>query len=140
MAAASKVLADGEPPPRVILVVDDDVLIRLAIAEYLRECGFHVFEAADGAEAVTILNAAELAVDLVFSDVQMPRMDGFALAQWVQAHRPDTRVLLTSGDPGSVAQRANDLCQIGPVVPKPYDHAMLAQRIRRMIGRAESGS
>lgn len=81
MAAASKVLADGEPPPRVILVVDDDVLIRLAIAEYLRECGFHVFEAADGAEAVTILNAAELAVDLVFSDVQMPRMDGFALAQ-----------------------------------------------------------
>jgi hypothetical protein len=58
----------------------------------------------------------------------------------VQAHRPDTRVLLTSGDPGSVAQRANELCQIGPVVPKPYDHAMLAQRIRRMIGRAESGS
>jgi CheY-like chemotaxis protein len=131
--------ADGETPPTVILVVDDDVLIRLAVAEYLRDCGFHVFEAADGAEAVTVLSAAEVAVDLVFSDVQMPRMDGFALAQWVQAHRPETRVLLTSGDAGAVAQRANELCHMGPIVPKPYDHAVLAQRIRRMIGRADSG-
>jgi CheY-like chemotaxis protein len=140
MTAASKSVARDGSPPQVILVVDDDVLIRLAIAEYLRDCGFHVFEAADGVEAVTILTAAELAVDLVFSDVQMPGMDGVALAQWVQAHRPNTRVLLTTGDAAAVAQRANELCHIGPVVPKPYDHALLVQRIKRMIERAERGS
>ena len=75
-------LKPERPPPQVILVVDDEVLIRSVIAEYLRECGFHVFEAADGSEAIEILQGAGMPIDLVFSDVQMPKLGGFELARW----------------------------------------------------------
>jgi CheY-like chemotaxis protein len=106
------------------------------LAEYLRDCGFHVFEAADGIEAVTVLKSAEKPVDLVFSDVQMPGMDGFSLARWIRENQPNVQVLLTSGNPAITAQRAAELCHQGPVVPKPYDHAGLAQRIQRMLAHA----
>ena len=122
--------------PKVILVVDDEVLIRMAISEYLRECGYLVFEAADGEEAVTVLQATDKPIDLVFSDCQMPRMDGFSLARWIREHRPDVRVILTSGNPTVFAEKATDLCQLGPVEEKPYDHVALARRIHQMIARA----
>lgn len=128
---------DATSVPHVILVVDDEVLIRMAVAEYLRECGFHVFEAADGEEAVTVLTATDTAIDLVFSDVQMPGMDGFSLARWIREHRPGVQVLLTSGNPTSIAQKATDLCHLGPVEPKPYDHEPIKQRIQRMLARGD---
>jgi CheY-like chemotaxis protein len=121
------------------LVVDDEVLVRLAVGEYLRDCGFHVFEAADGNEAIEVLQAAELPIDLVFSDVQMPGLDGFGLARWIRENRPEVRVLLTSGNPAGVAAKATELCHEGPVVAKPYDHAALLQRIKRMLARANEG-
>lgn len=121
------------PVPHVILVVDDEVLIRLVIAEYLRECGFRVFEAADGDEAIKILQSAELPIDLVFSDVQMPNLDGFGLARWIRENRPQIQVLLASGNPAAVTAKATDLCHQGPVVPKPYDHAALLERIKRNL-------
>ena len=61
--------ADERVP--ALLIVEDEVLIRLSVADYLRDCGFKVFEAADAREALDIL-ATETAVDLVFSDVQLP--------------------------------------------------------------------
>jgi CheY-like chemotaxis protein len=123
------------PPLQVILVVDDEVLIRSVIAEYLRECGFHVFEAADGSEAIEILQGAGMPIDLVFSDLQMPKLDGFELARWVRQNRPEVQVLLTSGNPGIAAAKATDLCHQGPVVPKPYEHAILLKRMKRMLAR-----
>jgi CheY-like chemotaxis protein len=123
------------PPSRTILVVDDEVLVRLTIAEYLRECGFHVFEAADGEEAVAILQASERPIDLVFSDVQMPRMDGCSLARWIMEHQPGVRLLLTSGNPASFAARAHGLPLAGALEEKPYDHATLARRIQAMLER-----
>ena len=136
LIAANDLGLDPTFTPKVILVVDDEVLIRMAISEYLRECGFLVFEAADGEEAVTILQASERPVDLVFSDCQMPRMDGFSLARWVREHRPDVRIILTSGNPALFAEKAADLCQLGPLEEKPYDHVALARRIHEMIARA----
>ena len=122
------------------MVVEDEVMIRMAVAEYLRECGFRVFEAADGAEAVTVLQSVGAPIDLVFSDVQMPEMDGFTLARWIRENRPDVRVLLCSGNPAAIARKAADLCHLSPVVPKPYDHALLAQRIKQLIVNAERAS
>ena len=116
--------------PHTILVVEDDVFIRIDIADYLRGCGWHVVEAGTAAEAVN--------VDFVFSDVQMPgAMDGFDLAAWVRQHRPDLRIILTSG----VVQRteaATSLCDEGPI-GKPYDHDHLAQRIRHHLASTAAG-
>jgi CheY-like chemotaxis protein len=64
-----------------ILVVEDDVLVRMPIAHYLRDCGYKVVEAANADEAVTVLSHKETVIDLVFTDIEMPgALDGFGLA------------------------------------------------------------
>ena len=127
----------GEPDPAsppTILVVEDDVLVRNLVAAYLRECGFDVLEANGADEAVRVLQA-DVPVDIVFSDIQMPgSMDGFGLAQWVRRERPWLKVILTSGA-ARTAKEAGDLCEHGPVLAKPYDHAELERHIRALLAR-----
>ncbi len=127
----------GEPvsaPPPTILVVEDDVLVRSIVAAYLRECGFDVIEANGADEALRVLQA-DVPVDVVFSDVNMPgSMDGFGLAQWVRRERPWLKVILTSGA-ARTAKEAGDLCETGPVLAKPYDHAELERYIRSLLAR-----
>jgi len=116
-----------------ILVVEDEVLIRLVIAEYLRECGYRVIEAANADEALLVLSKSELAIDVVFTDVEMPgSMDGFALAQWSRSNRPDIDVIL-AGSVGRAVQAASELCDAGNNVPKPYDPKGIHDRIRRLL-------
>jgi CheY-like chemotaxis protein len=125
---------DAEEDPSTILVVEDEILIRLTVADYLRECGFHVLEASNADEAVRVLDAG-VEVDIVFSDIQMPGgMDGFALAQWIRQHHPRVRVLLTSGL-GRTTAVARGLCEENPLMPKPYDHGSLLERLKDMLGR-----
>lgn len=115
-----------------ILVVEDEILIRLVIADYLRGCGYRVFEASNADEAITLLQRPDLRIDLVFSDVEMPgEMDGFALAQWIRAHHPQTDVVL-AGSPNKAAAEAGALCEDGPL-PKPYHPQMVLDRIRRLL-------
>ena len=72
-------------------------MVRMPIAEYLRDCGYNVLEAADASEAIAAVDA-EGPVSLVFSDIRMPgKMDGVRLAEWFQSHYPEVPVLLTSG-------------------------------------------
>jgi CheY-like chemotaxis protein len=127
----------GEPvpaPPPTVLVVEDDVLVRNLVAAYLRECGFDVIEANGADEAIRVLQA-EVQVDILFSDVQMPgSMDGFGLAQWVRRERPWLKVILTSGA-ARTAKEASDLCEHGPFLAKPYNHAELERHIRSLLAR-----
>jgi CheY-like chemotaxis protein len=124
-----------DPKERIpaILVVEDEVLIRLVIADYLRECGFKIYEAGTAAEAIEILEAEKAAIDLIFSDVRMPgEMDGFALARWVRKNRPGLPVILTSGD-GKKSAAAKELCENEPFFAKPYDVAAVVAHIRGLI-------
>lgn len=84
-----------------VLLVEDEVLIRLVAADVLRDAGHAVVEAATGEEAVSLL-AAGVDIDLVVSDLRMPgAVDGLQLAAFVRAQRPDVPVLLaTSHWPG----------------------------------------
>jgi CheY-like chemotaxis protein len=115
-----------------VLVVEDEVLLRLVVAEYLRDCGFKVIEAADADEAVVVLKQPHLQIDVLFSDIEMPgSMDGFALAQWTRANRPGVEVILTGTVPRAV-NAAADLCEEGPM-PKPYEPQSVHDRIRRLL-------
>jgi CheY-like chemotaxis protein len=115
-----------------VLVVEDEVLLRLSIAEYLRDCGYKVIEAADADEAVLVLTQEQLQINVLFSDIDMPgSMDGFALAQWARANRPGLEVILTGTVPRAV-NAAADLCEEGPV-PKPYEPQLVHDRIRRLL-------
>src|SRR5262247_906112 len=72
----------GAPSSGVVLIVEDDVLLRLITAADLRHAGFEVLEAANAAEALTVLNS--VAVDALISDVNLPgNLNGLGLAHWV---------------------------------------------------------
>jgi DNA-binding NtrC family response regulator len=117
-----------------LLVVDDEVLIRLAISDYLRECGFKVIEAASAEEAIVVLEQSGKTIDLVLSDVEMPgSMDGFALSAWIRTHQPGLPVVM-AGSPSRAASAAAELCETGPQLSKPYDTQLLIDHIRRLLG------
>jgi CheY-like chemotaxis protein len=79
---------DNQADAPTVLVVEDEVLIRMATAEYLRGCGYRVVEVGSGDEAVAVLET-DIRVDVVFTDVTMPgALNGFGLAQWVRRERP----------------------------------------------------
>jgi DNA-binding response OmpR family regulator len=130
IAGSSTLDSAGE----TILIVEDEVLIRFDVADYLRTCGYRVIEAANATEAIAVLQSGRR-IDLVFSDVQLPgSMDGFALARWVRAHQPEIKVILTSGVSRS-AEVAGELCEEGPLEKKPYDPQHLLERIRSTLAR-----
>ncbi len=119
-----------------VLIVEDEVIIRISLSEYLQDCEFTVFGVSNAHEAQAILNGGRH-VDVVFTDVHMPgEMDGFALARWVRTNYPSVRVILTSGV-ARIARDAADLCDQADFVPKPYDHHQLADRIKSAIAKQD---
>ncbi len=141
MSIASKFLTPQPTTPSpTVLVVEDEVLIRLVIADYLRECGYRVHEAANAAEAIAVLESRMATIDIVFSDVQMPGdMDGFGLARWIRAHQPGVRVILTSSVERS-ADIAATLCEAGPLLEKPYEPQGVVDRIRQLIAKSAASA
>jgi CheY-like chemotaxis protein len=115
-----------------ILVVEDEILLRHVIAEYLRDCGYRVIEAVDADEAILVLQQSTVTVDVLFSDIDMPgSIDGFGLSQWTRSNRPDIEVVLTGSVPRAVNAAAT-LCEEG-AVPKPYEPQSVHDRIRRLL-------
>jgi CheY-like chemotaxis protein len=128
------------PDPKVrtptILIVDDEPLIRMALSDFLQECGFKTLEAADAAEAVQMVNSYAVVLDLVMTDIRMPgTMDGFGLAQWIRQNRPQLPVILCSGD-ARKADAAEQLCAGEPFLAKPYDFKVLIAQIRQTLDKA----
>jgi CheY-like chemotaxis protein len=118
-----------------VLVVEDEVLIRLMIAEYLREYGYRVIEARNGEEAKSILGNED-EVGVVFSDVRMPgSIDGLALARWISRNKPDIGILLTSAyvAPAEAAEAGPAAREL---LRKPYAPSEVLQRIRGLTGGA----
>jgi CheY-like chemotaxis protein len=123
---------NGHSTPATILVVEDEVLIRLAVADYLRDCGYRVVEASSGEEAQQILRTGE-PVEILFSDVDLGGgINGFELCRWTREHYPLIRILLTSGV-ARMSQEAQHLCD-GEFLNKPYSHSALSDQIKRLIG------
>jgi len=83
--------------PATILLVDDDEAIRRLIQRILQQQGFHVIEASDGAEALKVVSAYAEPVDLLLTDVIMPKVNGLMVAQLLSQERPGIGVLYMSG-------------------------------------------
>jgi CheY-like chemotaxis protein len=119
---------------RTVLVVEDDDLVRMPIAEHLRDCGYTVLEAGDAREAMILIDRAR-SIDLVFSDVRMPGpVDGFGLAHWLHHTHPSVRVLLTSGYNG-VRSMPRDGAGETRLIEKPYSQANVVRKIEELLGR-----
>jgi CheY-like chemotaxis protein len=128
MSGATEHVEIESPRRPIVLVAEDDVVQRAAVAEYLRRMGYTVIEAANGNEAFEVLRL-ECSADLVFSDIQMPMMSGIELARWVVENCPGIPVILTSGT------RLHEAVPGVSFLPKPYDFAALVERIRVLLGK-----
>lgn len=118
-----------------VLIVEDEVRIRMVISEYLRHCGYKVIEAANADEAIVVLQQMDLKIDVVLSDVEMPgSMDGFGLSRWIRQNRPGLDVIL-AGTLDRAAEAAGDLCEDGPTLAKPYEPQIVVDRIKQLLGR-----
>lgn len=117
----------------VILLVDDEPLIRMAAYDILTDCGAVVLEAENADEALRILKLRN-DIQLVFSDVNMPgTMDGLALLERVHELRPMVELILTSGR-GQYA--LSKLPDDGTFLPKPYNAFELgALATHKLAGR-----
>ena len=118
---------DGHIP--IILLVEDDVLVRFTTAETLRDEGYTVLEAVDAPEALALIGTGH-PLDLVLSDVRMPgEMDGATLSHAIKALRPNLPIALISShlDPG--------MTHAGEAfLSKPYEPAELLELVAKLVG------
>jgi CheY-like chemotaxis protein len=126
-------MAEEFPNPQCLIVADADVLIRNALAEYLRHCGYKVFEAATSDEVVIALEEGALKIDALLADAELAgRYNAFELRIWVRDHYPDVDVVL-AGNIDSAAGAAGQLCDDGPHLRRPYDPESVAAHIKRLL-------
>jgi CheY-like chemotaxis protein len=117
----------------VVLIVEDELLLRMNAVEMIEAAGFEVVEAANADEAIEILEARR-DIGVVFTDIQMPgSMDGLKLVRAVRGRWPPIKIVATSGHVG-VAQ--TDLPEGGRFLPKPYSPGQIMDVLRELtVGR-----
>jgi CheY-like chemotaxis protein len=119
--------------PVAVLVVDDDPAVRSVLCRTIAAAGYTVHAAADGLEALTLL-AAGLSIDVVITDLRMPRMDGRHLSAELGVKYPHVRVLFISGYDAHLG--SVDL--LGPVLPKPFRSETLIESVQKVLARQRS--
>lgn len=129
----------GSEYPRTVLVAEDEILVLALLADALEEEGFRVLSAANGAEALRALEDAEREgghVDVLFTDVNMPGIDGLELARRARAMRPDLPIIYASGRSHCIAR--DDCVEGGRFLPKPYVPAQACAEVASALtgGRA----
>src|SRR5262249_25956262 len=116
-----------------ILLVEDDEAVRNLGRESLRKFGYTVIGARNGAEGLDRAMACQGAIDLLITDVIMPRMNGGQLASRIRQLRPDLRVLYQSAHTGEVLLQQgityDDMC----FLQKPFTQLELARRVRALL-------
>ena len=115
-----------------VLLVDDEQEIRALVRDGLQRCGYTVFEAATGAEALQICRAGIAEIDLVLTDVIMPQMSGPKLIQEMRRVRPGLKALFMSGYAEECFSWADDSAQPAAAncISKPFALTELTRRIR----------
>ena len=118
----------------VVLIVEDEFLLRWPASEYLRDSGYRVIEASSVSEAMVVFSS-NTRVDAVFSDINLQgELTGHALARWLDKHYPAVPMLLTSGDKAAAAASVSTGATRA-FISKPYLLADVDQRIKALLPR-----
>lgn len=132
-------MIDSLPAPskdehiRIVLLVEDESLVRMDVAHQLRTSGFTVIEAVDGQEALQVLESA-LRVDMVITDLRMPRLDGAELVRKIRSHYSHLPVFMTAGQPPS--DDVHGL--LDGFFLKPFDVAKVVSHLRALLPAAQA--
>ena len=124
-------MSEANNPPAVLLV-EDEVLIRMMLVEALQDAGFAVVEAQNADAAVAALTGGRT-INAVITDVKMPgAMDGIGLARWMREHAAEIPIILVSGFPFEA-----DLWPINPkiaiIVKKPYEPEEVVGWVKSLV-------
>ncbi len=114
-----------------ILVAEDEAMLRAIAVEMLEDAGFSVFQAGDGEEALALLKSNP-GIEVLVSDIKMPRMDGYSLAE--AGLRPELKILLMTGyaqDPPPALLRAREI----HTLHKPFNLERLCELVGEMTAR-----
>lgn len=122
-----------------VLVVDDETAVRRFAVRVLQREGYEVLEAADGLEALEMIRAGKVTVDLIVSDIVMPRMNGVELMQAVTGFDPEIPVVLMSGY-ATAALSELGIATPCSIVPKPFPAERLLAEVHRCVRSRGGGS
>lgn len=124
---------DHSVVPAVILVVEDEMLLRMRAVDMVEDAGYTSVEAVDADEAVAILESRS-DIALVLTDIQMPgSMDGLKLAHWVHERWPPIRIILVSGQ---LKLSSNEIPADSRFFGKPLEAGEMIAQMQEMIGHA----
>jgi two-component system, cell cycle sensor histidine kinase and response regulator CckA len=118
------VIGDASGMGRTVLVVDDQEVVRDVIRLTLESAGYTVIAAASPSDAIE-LACVEAEIDLLVTDVVMPEMDAFELAERISSKLPGVRILYTSGYTDAAAE--------GPFIQKPFTPAQLVAKVHAVL-------
>ncbi|WP_321475071.1 chemotaxis protein CheB [uncultured Paludibaculum sp.] len=132
-SAPAMSIADAPRGTEVILLVEDEAIVRILARRILESFGYVVFEAADGREGLTFCETHPGQIDLLLSDVVMPELGGRGLAEGAMKVRPGLKVLFMSGHTQDTVLKEGIL-KGTPFLQKPFTPVMLAQKVRETLG------
>jgi two-component system cell cycle sensor histidine kinase/response regulator CckA len=127
---ASPKLAIGS---ETILLVEDEDIVRSLSRQVLEACGYHVIEARDGIEALEILEKNDMAIDLLITDVIMPRMGGRELSERLRLAKPQLPILFASGYTDEAVVRHGVLDSNINFLQKPFTLDDVARKVRDLL-------
>lgn len=123
---------------QTVLLVDDEASVRLYVTTVLRREGFQVLEAADGVDALTMLREIRGAVDVLVTDIEMPRMTGIELVTAAKIAFPGIQVVYISGE--HLQQELHDPQHCVAFLQKPFLPQAVLDAVRGVIPRATTAS
>lgn len=124
---------------RTILLVEDEELLRDMLTGALEDAGMHVIEACDGSDALRVLNESDCTIDLVVTDVVMPKMDGGNLARQLWEIDPDLPIIFMTGYAAGQLERLGSWAKTAPILRKPFTPEELVREIEERLVGTESG-
>jgi DNA-binding NtrC family response regulator len=122
-----------------VLVVDDEAAVRRFATRVLEREGYRVVEASDGAEALDLLKDGQPSIDVVVSDIVMPRLNGVELLQALSATHPHLPVILMSGY-ATAALSELGIAAPCSILPKPFPAERLLAEVQRCVNNWDGGS
>jgi signal transduction histidine kinase/ActR/RegA family two-component response regulator len=137
--AAGQETREGTAIPggkETILLVEDETGVRELASELLRSGGYTVLEARDGTEAVKCATNHSATIDLLLTDMVMPRMSGSELAEKLWSNKPDLRVIFMTGYAEFPARGAENISTEAAMLQKPFSRLTLLEKVREVLSTA----
>ena len=123
----------SEDAQDVVLIVEDEPLILMVLADYLSGLGYRVLKAENGEQALEILSTKPH-LDLMVTDFRLPGgISGVKIAEPAVLLRPDLKVIFISGYPAEITETNSPITRKAPILAKPFDLDTLHEQIQRLL-------